>query len=80
MQLLGGIFASLLVLMALLSGLPEHDVASHGLAANSNAQGMSTFALLLWEVLLTALFLFIIGPIVGGIVGWIIYKGVYGAE
>lgn len=139
-QLLGGIVASL-VLMALLSGLPAHDVGSHGLGANGNAQGMSTFALLLWEVLLTALFLFtifaatrddtnpgvtgltiggflliahlvgaqlgdsslnparslgpallqggaalgdvwifIIGPIVGGIVGWIIYKGIYGAD
>lgn len=58
-QVAGGIVASL-VLLSLLSGLPAYDIANHGLGANGNPQGMSTFALLLWEVVLTALFLFTI--------------------
>lgn len=139
-QLAGGIVASL-VLLSLLSGLPAHDIASHGLGANGNPQGMSIFALLVWEVVLTALFLFTIfaatrddaapgfagltiggflliahlvgaqlgdsslnparslgpalfqggaaldavwifisGPIVGGIIGWLIYKAIYKSD
>lgn len=139
-QVGGGIVASL-VLLWLMSGLPAHDIASHGLGANGNPQAMSTLALLVWEIVLTALFLFtifaatrddatpgfaglaiggflliahlvgaqlgdsslnparslgpalfqggealntvwifIVGPIVGGIIGWLLYKGIYQSD
>ena len=57
-QVVGAILASL-VLLALLKGLPTYS-AENGLGANGNPRDMSVAALLLWEVVLTALFLFTI--------------------
>lgn len=58
-QLLGAVAASG-VLYALLSGLPDYNLADHGLGANGNPKAMTTGALFGWEVVLTALFLFTI--------------------
>ena len=58
-QLLGALAASA-VLYALLTGLPDYVIATHGLGANGNPEKMSIGALFGWEVVLTALFLFTI--------------------
>ena len=62
-QLAGALVASG-ILIALLKGFtnPEltYSLAEHGVGANGNPQGMATGALLGWEVILTALFLFTI--------------------
>ena len=58
-QLLGALAASA-VLYALLTGLPDYKIATHGLGANGNPEKMSIGALFGWEVVLTALFLFTI--------------------
>ena len=58
-QLLGALAASA-VLYALLTGLPDYEIATHGLGANGNPEKMSIGALFGWEVVLTALFLFTI--------------------
>ena len=58
-QFSGGLAASL-VLRALLSGLKTYNVDLHGLGANGNPKDLATFALLGWELILTALFLFTI--------------------
>ena len=58
-QLLGALAASA-VLYALLTGLPDYEIATHGLGANGNPEKMGIGALFGWEVVLTALFLFTI--------------------
>ena len=58
-QLLGALAASA-VLYALLTGLPDYVIATHGLGANGNPEKMGIGALFGWEVVLTALFLFTI--------------------
>ena len=58
-QLLGALAASA-VLYALLTGLPDYVIATHGLGANGTPEKMSIGALFGWEVVLTALFLFTI--------------------
>ena len=58
-QLVGAVLASV-VLMGLLSGLESFSVDKYGLGANGNPAGMSVGALLGWEIVLTALFLFVI--------------------
>ena len=58
-QCLGAIVASL-VLMMLLKGLPNYELAQHSLGANGNPRDASIMSLLGWEVVLTALFLFTI--------------------
>ncbi len=58
-QVLGALAASG-VLYALLTGLPGYQLAEHGLGANGNPEDMGIGALLGWEVVLTALFLFTI--------------------
>lgn len=58
-QIVGAIAASGL-LVALLNGLPNYDLAIHGLGANGNPMAMHEGALFGWEVVLTALFLFVI--------------------
>jgi len=58
-QLLGALAASA-VLYALLTGLPDYEIATHGLGANGNPEKMDIGALFGWEVVLTALFLFTI--------------------
>ena len=58
-QLLGALAASA-VLYALLTGLPDYVIATHGLGANGNPEKMSIGPLFGWEVVLTALFLFTI--------------------
>lgn len=136
-QIVGAILASL-VLMSLMKGFPNYDVAVHGLGQNGNPAGISNMSLLGFEVVSTALFLmtilgstrtgspagfasiaiggyllvaliigapfgdaslnparsigpaifaggdalkvlwiFIVGPIVGGIIGMLLYRGMY---
>ena len=58
-QLLGALAASA-VLYALLTGLPDYEIATHGLGANGNPEKMGIGALFGCEVVLTALFLFTI--------------------
>ena len=62
-QLAGALVAST-VLLALLKGFTDpaltYSLADHGLGANGNPRKMAEGALLCWEVLLTALFLFTI--------------------
>lgn len=58
-QCVGAIVASLVLLM-LLKGLPDYELAQHGLGANGNIHDASIISLLGWEVVLTALFLFTI--------------------
>ena len=58
-QLLGALAASA-VLYALLTGLPDYEIDTHGLGANGNPEKMGIGALFGWEVVLTALFLFTI--------------------
>ena len=58
-QLLGALAASA-VLYALLTGLPDYEIATHGLGANGNPEKMGIGALFGWEVVLPALFLFTI--------------------
>jgi len=57
-QLVGAILASL-VLLGLLNGLPGYTAAA-GLGANGNPRDMQVLSLLLWEVVMTALFLYTI--------------------
>jgi aquaporin Z len=54
-QCLGALAASG-VLLALLKGLTNYNLASHGLGANANPHQMTLPSLFIWEVLLTALF------------------------
>lgn len=58
-QFAGGLAASGM-LLALLTGIPEYDLARYGLGANGNPRGMGLGALFGWELILTALFLFTI--------------------
>ena len=58
-QIVGGIAASAL-LLALANGLPDYQSDLHGLGANGNPRDMHLGALFLWEVVMTALFLFTI--------------------
>jgi aquaporin Z len=58
-QFAGGAAASG-VLFALLSGMPDFALDQHGLGANGNPKEMAVWALFGWEVVLTALFLFVI--------------------
>jgi aquaporin Z len=58
-QILGAILASV-VLLLLMKGLPGYLLGAHGLGANGNPTGMAVTALLGWEIVLTALFLFTI--------------------
>lgn len=58
-QIAGGLVASV-VLLALMRGVPDYELALHGLGANGNALGQSTASLFGWELVLTALFLFTI--------------------
>jgi aquaporin Z len=58
-QILGALGASAL-LWVLLSGVPGYELVSHGLGANGNPRGMSVPALLGWEAVMTALFVFTI--------------------
>ena len=55
-QVVGAVAASG-VLMLLLDGLGNYDLAKHGLGANGNPVGMSTGSLFGWELVMTALFL-----------------------
>jgi len=55
-QCVGAALASL-VLMLLMSGVPDYTVAEHGLGANGNPQGLTVGALFGWELVITALFL-----------------------
>lgn len=58
-QLAGALAASGLLLF-LMSGLPNYELAEHGLAANGNPSKMTIATLFGWELVLTALFLFTI--------------------
>jgi aquaporin Z len=58
-QLIGASTASF-VLLALLKGLPGYAIETHGLGANGNPKEMSAGALLGFEAVMTALFLFTI--------------------
>lgn len=58
-QLLGATAASG-ALWGLLGGIPDYDLAEHGLASNGNPLHMTNGALLGFEALMTALFLFTI--------------------
>lgn len=58
-QCVGAIAASF-ALMFLLKGLPTYDLAQHGLGANGNPREMAVGALVGWEIVMTALFLFTI--------------------
>ncbi len=58
-QLAGAIAASAL-LFALLSGIPGYNLGDHGLGANGNPEEMKTSSLLIFELLMTALFVFVI--------------------
>ncbi len=58
-QFAGGAAASAILLM-LLNGHPGFELATDGLGANGNPENMSIPALLLWEIILTALFLYTI--------------------
>jgi aquaporin Z len=58
-QCVGGLLASLL-LLSLLKGLPNYQLAQHGIGANGNPEAMSVGALFGWELVMTALFLFVI--------------------
>ena len=55
-QCSGAVVASALLLV-LMKGTPGYVLAEHGLGANGNPVGLSTAALLGWEIVLTALFL-----------------------
>jgi len=139
-QLVGALLASV-VLLQLLKGLPDYELARHGIGANGNPQSMSIGALFGWELVMTALFLltifsatrsnappgiaglaiggylfvahlvgaqlgdaslnparslgpaliaggdalrvvwlFVVGPVVGGVAGWGLYQAVYGPD
>jgi aquaporin Z len=52
-----GALAASFVLLTLLKGIPEYDLATHHLGANGNPRHMDVTALFGWEVLMTALFL-----------------------
>ena len=54
-----GALAAGAVLLALLKGFssPEHSVYVHGLGENGNPQKLAVWALFMWEMVLTALFL-----------------------
>ena len=56
----GGAVAASLLLLALLKGIPSYSSAAHGLGANGNPREMAIWSLLLWEVVMTALFLAVI--------------------
>ena len=58
-QLVGALVASI-VLLALLKGIPSYEKATMGLGANGNPLGMNIGALFVWEIVITALFLFTI--------------------
>lgn len=58
-QLAGAIAASA-TLFALLSGIPGYNLGDHGLGANGNPEELKTSSLLVFELLMTALFVFII--------------------
>lgn len=58
-QLLGATAASG-VLYALVSGIPNYNLAEHGLGANGNPRGMTVGSLFGWELLLTGLFVYTI--------------------
>ena len=58
-QIVGAIVASI-VLLGIVSGFPNYDLETHGLGANGNPQDMAIGSLFLLEVVLTALFLFVI--------------------
>jgi aquaporin Z len=137
-QIVGAIAASGL-LLGLLTGIPDYQIAQHGLGANGNPRDMNLLALFVWELVMTALFLlaifsatrkeftpgfaglaiggflfvahlvgaqlgdsslnparsigpaiiqggdalgilwvFIIAPVIGGILGWVVYRVIYG--
>lgn len=58
-QVVGAIAASF-VLMLLFNGIPDYDLAQHGLAANGNPRDMGVMSLVGFEVVMTALFLYTI--------------------
>jgi aquaporin Z len=58
-QFLGAVVASG-VLLSLLKGIPDYQLAQHGLGANGNPRDMGLGSLFGWELVLTALFLFTI--------------------
>jgi len=58
-QFAGAIAASA-VLFALLSGIPGYSLGDHGLGANGNPEEMTATSLLTFELLMTALFVFVI--------------------
>lgn len=58
-QVLGAIVASA-ILLFLLKGIPEFNLEINGLGANGNPHKMSILTLFLWELILTALFLYTI--------------------
>lgn len=58
-QIAGAIAASF-VLMTLLKGYPGYDMALHGLGANGNPEHLSKSTLIGFEIVMAALFLFVI--------------------
>jgi aquaporin Z len=58
-QVIGALLASL-VLLALLSGFVSYDKVTHGLGANGSPDILSSGSSLGWEIVLTALFLYVI--------------------
>ena len=55
-----GAFAASFVLWTLLKGIPDYSLTDHGLGANGNPRDMSPMSLFGWEIVMTAIFLFVI--------------------
>src|SRR5262245_19615251 len=55
-----GAFLASFALLTLLKGIPSYSLSAHGLGANGNPLNMKAGALISWELIMTALFLFTI--------------------